>query len=500
MLKVIIILVSILVFLIGCSNIRHRDFPNCSYFSNMDICKEDSARKITIFFDGTGNSEESNTNVIKLHNMITLQDMQAKECPVNAEGLVPESCPETNHKDKHIYTQYIAGVGTDKKVSGNLFGKGIDGRVKKAYHYIARNYRQDRNDQIILFGFSRGSYSARILAGLIYIAELPNLQTIYCDNRNSEKCKKSEMELINKIYNKYSTKGSITDKISNIRKINDYEPKSKNTRINYMGIFDTVAALTYDPKKEKKIGILSRKYVDQLCNIDKISHAMSLDDNRKTAFPPLPMSVTKIASVCEGVDATETKKIEAMIRGVLTEVWFAGAHSDVGGGYAESDFSGVTLNWMIRQINAIPEIAGLLPENAKVYEDLYADTHIGEDSILNGKVYQNHNRRLDVIVKAYHSGLNKPVIHSSVIKRRASIPRTCREFDFSKSVDSNLSRCYKDKTKMKKNYIYEDCFKKVYSTDENIPKKPLKAEFTLELLPMQECFIINEPEFYKEHE
>lgn len=125
--KIIIILLSVS-FLTSCANrgdnspsFHYKNYPNCTYFSESKNCETSSKRKVSIFFDGTGNDEKSNTNVAKLYNKITLQDK------------------------KNIHSLYIAGVGTElsKIITGNIFGRGFDERVKLAYYYIASNYRQE---------------------------------------------------------------------------------------------------------------------------------------------------------------------------------------------------------------------------------------------------------------------------------------------------------------------------------------------------------------------
>lgn len=467
MLKRIIIILLSASFLTSCANkgeispsFHYKNYPNCTYFSESKNCETSSKRKVSIFFDGTGNNEKSNTNVAKLYNKITLQDK------------------------KNIHSLYIAGVGTElsKIITGNIFGRGFDERVKWAYYYIASNYRQELGDELYLFGFSRGSYSARVLAGLIYVADLPNLDKI--------KDEKSKKKLIDKIFEEYKSKTSIDNKRKNIQKIDGYIKNSKGTRITYMGIFDTVSALSYDPREGDDIEFLSEEYEDQICNIDQVSHAMSIDDNRVHSFTPVPMKVKAIASMCKGMDSDE--EIGELIDSVISEVWFSGAHSDVGGGYNDSELSGVPLNWMMRQIKKSAKIADLLPDNPYVYEDIFGNSHIGEDSIISGKIYINRNRNIPAYMNDYHEGFRIPVIHSSVIKRREKLPRTCREFDFNPS--GKITNCYNEAFTPPKNY--QRCFESKKVVDSNIPNRIKKSNFILKYIPNKEdpCFIIDEPE------
>lgn len=101
----------------------------------------DKPRKIVIFFDGTHNNPSSDTNVKKLHSLVTLQDR------------------------KSVASLYIDGVGVGSDVAGMSLGLGVKARVRIAYEFLLANHRE--KDEIYIFGFSRGAYQARILASLL---------------------------------------------------------------------------------------------------------------------------------------------------------------------------------------------------------------------------------------------------------------------------------------------------------------------------------------------
>ena len=114
--------------------------------------KINKTRDLVIFFDGTSNDEGSHTNIAKLHNLVTLQ----------------------NRSD--ISTTYIKGVGTGTKIIGMAMGWGIGDDVREAYLYLIDNYDHKYKDRISIFGFSRGAYTARILASLLYVAGIPDVK------------------------------------------------------------------------------------------------------------------------------------------------------------------------------------------------------------------------------------------------------------------------------------------------------------------------------------
>jgi uncharacterized protein (DUF2235 family) len=103
---------------------------------------EEASRAI---LDGTWNAVSDNTNIWRLRSLFP---------PVSADG-----------REQRAY--YSTGLGTKfgEKVRGGMFGRGIDTAITSAYEWLVQNY--EPGDEIFVFGFSRGSYTARSLSGLI---------------------------------------------------------------------------------------------------------------------------------------------------------------------------------------------------------------------------------------------------------------------------------------------------------------------------------------------
>ena len=95
-------------------------------------------QKIAIFFDGTHNDIASDTNIKRLHSLVSLQ------------------------RKKNISSLYLEGVGVGIDPLGAGAGVGMEARIKIAYEFVLNHYRAE--DQIYIFGFSRGAFAARILA------------------------------------------------------------------------------------------------------------------------------------------------------------------------------------------------------------------------------------------------------------------------------------------------------------------------------------------------
>ena len=379
----------------GCSTIEHKPKgfltePALDYCDKKVLHNKINPRKIAIFFDGTANDEGSDTNVKRLHSLVSLQNRA------------------------NIATLYIQGVGVGFDGIGAITGGGINARVKIAYEFILNHYRPTScagpADEVYIFGFSRGAYSARILTTMLYYGGLV---------ASREKPYYTSTELTERVHD--TTFGPVFGEIqqaSRLRQVRDSFGDKKSgvitlptdgkilpIQVKVLGLWDTVEALGPEfliptpisvglrssyPKVE--IDIPNKRYGERLCNVKFAYHAMSIDDNRATIFTPLLLTRQHLFSDCPpGADEDDTtgKFHSPMLdnsgniyspmldskgnirKNHLKEVWFAGAHSDVGGGYLNSSLSGVSLNWMIEQL----EGESLLPNSAKVREDAFGSSN-----------------------------------------------------------------------------------------------------------------------------
>lgn len=142
-------LLSLITLLTSCSVARVDHVP----------VRSDLPRHLAVFFDGTNNEETSHTNVSKLHSLVSLQGRD------------------------DISTTYIRGVGTGLRIIGMAMGWGTGHDVRDAYQYLAENYRE--GDEVSIYGFSRGAFSARVLAAMLYVSGLPDLDEIEPSKRES---------------------------------------------------------------------------------------------------------------------------------------------------------------------------------------------------------------------------------------------------------------------------------------------------------------------------
>lgn len=377
---------------------------------------EGKPKKIVVFFDGTHNDVASDTNVKRLHSLVTLQ---ARD---------------------DLATIYVEGVGVDNDVLGMGLGLGTGARVKLAYQFLLDHYRP--KDQIYIFGFSRGAYAARILASLLYYAGLPENAAIY-----GNEGKLTHAELAHEVYGavKYMPEPGEqpADRFAKVHAKLARFDRVTPVSVEMLGLWDTVEALGW-PRWGKHIGHLlhlapfvvdidepNARYGDQLCNVVRAYQALSIDDDREWIFTPLLLSRAHVFKPCVDPLDVQMPKDAAGVRQARTlqEVWFAGAHSDVGGGYEDSLLSGVSLNWMIDKLSD-PNV-GLLPRGMAVPQDPYGNSHDPESKWASF-AYHAMTRNIGAYVHDANQLKDKRdviAVHASVFDRRKVSPPKAHEND-----------------------------------------------------------------------
>lgn len=350
------ILITLVCIGIGSLNSGCASSPSISGRPDVDISLEDNTshpKSIFVFLDGTANDESDGTNVWRLFSQLKL------------------------HKNRQTIGRYIPGVGSIKdpfkddpwfEIIGDALGKGMQSRILKGYDFIAKNYRQD--DEIFIFGFSRGAHEARALAGLIAYAGVP---TKVIENEDERKNKfERVLELLKGILDK-DKKGEweaweskqpplLAKEIKNDKSINlDMQP----VEIKFLGVWDTVPGSSFknyneNPCKED-LGFWKRNLYwlpgiskgeryksDSYPPIRQIAHAVSLDDKR-SRFAPLYLC----------------KAIPTKYPTIIKEMWFPGAHADVGGGYGDNALPDISLNWMINLLDGKYQFSSKVDEIIK---------------------------------------------------------------------------------------------------------------------------------------
>jgi uncharacterized protein (DUF2235 family) len=255
------------------------------------------SKRIVFCADGTWQKATNHTNVYKLYKSVVTSADQA--------------------------TIYDDGVGADGgpllELLGGAFGTGLWKKVKDGYTQISHVYEQ--GDDLYLFGFSRGAFTARSLAGMIGACGLPTAN--FTD------------DMVNLAFDAYR------DKVNRAAKLQKLAPWSMFAAdIKMVGVWDTVGSLGI-PAAIGLIDPIAYGFLDTSLNpkIKNGIQALAIDE-RRAQFPP---------TLWTGPTAADQH---------VEQVWFTGAHSDVGGGEADDvdgtkELSDITLSWMMDKASAL---------------------------------------------------------------------------------------------------------------------------------------------------
>lgn len=256
------------------------------------------SKQLVVCCDGTWNipDQRSPTNVTKV-----------------ALALAPTD--RSGHEQR---TYYHRGVGTSRweRIRGGAFGFGLSRDVCAAYRFLVQNY--DPGDKVYFFGFSRGAYTARSTAGFV---------------RTCGVLRRENLGRVNEAYELYRSRSSTTHPCG-VEATLFRRSYSHETRIRFIGVWDTVGALGIPMNGLRMANLINRRWAfhdTQLSHtVDAAFQALAIDEKRGPFRPTLWIPPDK---------PPKDQQVE--------QVWFAGVHSDVGGGYPEHETSDIPLLWMV---------------------------------------------------------------------------------------------------------------------------------------------------------
>ncbi len=300
--------------------------------------------------------------------------------PTNVVRTALAVLPERADGTKQL-VHYHSGVGTGRfdHLRGGAFGLGLSENILEAYRFVARHF--EPGDALFLFGFSRGAYTARSLAGLI---------------RNCGVLRMPSRERLDQAYALYRR----CDDAAHPRGIEARlfrRMHSHETRIRCIGVWDTVGALGIPGGGFRW---LNRRWafhdVDLSTTVDNAFQALAADEERKVFVPAL----------WRRQPAANGQRLE--------QVWFAGAHSNVGGGYADTGLSDLAFLWMKQRA----EECGLEFDEQQVRDAVHPDVR-GELRDSSVGIYRllPHRRRP---IGAAPGGDES--VHDSVVARMDAVP------------------------------------------------------------------------------
>ncbi|AWL93532.1 uncharacterized protein (DUF2235 family) [Bradyrhizobium ottawaense] len=352
-------------------------------------------RKLVLFADGTGNAfTTQESSVWRLYEAL-------------------------DHTQPDQIAHYIKGVGTagwaPLAALDGATGIGVPGNVRKLYRFLCWNWRP--GDDIYIFGFSRGAFTARTLAALISSqglvpAEIDDTPVSHAEMGRNVKAAWREYRRETVPWTKSLPTIWVTRWIRDFllfvyhwlcRHRSYAEVRGKmngrsEVEIAFLGLFDTVEAFGV-PVEELRLAVdwaiwpISFRNHRLSHKVRHACHALALDDER-TTFHPLRIDQSHLA---QGQ--------------IVKEVWFTGVHSDIGGGYPESTLSFVPLVWMVEQLGDRLRFQDGEIEHFREYQSALGPRH---DSRSGAAVLYRYGPR-PILGGDVNGGL--PVVHFAVIER-----------------------------------------------------------------------------------
>ncbi|HEY5854185.1 MAG TPA: DUF2235 domain-containing protein [Aldersonia sp.] len=282
------------------------------------------SKNIVICLDGTGNEVKANgsTNVLKIVELLDLKD-PAKQVVYYDPGVGTFAAPSA----------WTAAARRVSRLGGLALGHGLRQNLGEAYTFLMNSWQP--SDKVFVFGFSRGAYTARALCGMLFRAGLlrPGSENL--------------VPYAVRVYARRAGKDADLsgpegwDRIDRFAEALSVRPRADSLAfpVDFLGVFDTVKATRFLGRD------FHWPYTDKLPNVRVVRHAVSIDEKRR----PYRESLIPVQSPGAAPRVTET--------------WFAGVHSDIGGGFDKEPALGkVTMRWMLE--GAIAE--GLLVRERRV--------------------------------------------------------------------------------------------------------------------------------------
>ena len=261
-------------------------------------------RKLIVCSDGTWNSPDD-------------EDRGSRR-PTNISKISRAILP-VNDRDESQIVFYDEGVGTSwgQKFLGGITGLGLSANILECYRFLSDNYQDE--DDIYLFGFSRGAFTSRSLSGFIAkvgivtkadVYYLPDLYRLYREDASE------------------AVVAAFCDKKS----ISRFKP-----RIKMLGVFDTVGALGIplggfnDVINDLNIADFQFHNIGLSPIVESAYHALAIDERRVPFKPSL----------------WDEKAVSANT--TMEQRWFSGVHSNIGGGYKPDGLANIALHYMVEK-------------------------------------------------------------------------------------------------------------------------------------------------------
>ena len=270
---------------------------------------EQQQKRLVVFLDGTWNSVDSNTNVWRMRAL----------------------CAAKGKDGKPQLVYYEVGVNG---FLGGVFGQGLDENIRLAYEWLVENYND--GDEIFIFGFSRGAFTARSLAGLVAREGI---------------LKAGSPVGLTELFDRYKTGNDKTiwtlkdvEASGDTSKLTEQErwllKYSQPAKVKVVGVWDTVGSVGVAAGNIRGISRSQFDYLQTGLFLPILNgyHALAIDEHRND-FAPTLWDVRHPPNAVRPLSNVEQR-------------WFVGAHANVGGGYETDLLAQAPLRWMMQKAEA----------------------------------------------------------------------------------------------------------------------------------------------------
>jgi uncharacterized protein (DUF2235 family) len=350
---------------------------------------EQQQKRLAIFLDGTLNSVETNTNVWRMRALCA-----------------------TKGKDGRPQLVYY-GIGVNGFLGG-VFGQGLDENIRLAYEWLIENYNE--GDEVFIFGFSRGAFTARSLAGLIAIDGILKAGAPIGVTELFGRYKKGDEESIWVLKEK-EVSGDTSQLTGQEKCLLRY---SQPVKVKVVGVWDTVGSIGWKAGNIPGISRSSFDYLQTGLRIHILNgyHALAIDEHRNDFAPTLwdvrhPKDPNSVIAQPRPLSSVEQR-------------WFVGAHANVGGGYETDLLAQAPLRWMMKKAESqglsFRSEVDLDGDALKApIADSYKSFGSGVYAIISPPLYRTIGREPDVREDGSHININE-TIDASVFERWRADP------------------------------------------------------------------------------
>lgn len=337
-------------------------------------------------------------------NIVLLSDGTGQRGGVGYETNVWRLYQVLKSDDDRQLLGYDDGVGSQRsrvsKILGGVAAVGLDRNVRELYAFLVRHW--EVGDRIYMFGFSRGAFTVRLLSDMIARCGLLDMDRIHSEQELSRLIKAAYTSCLRSYYYP-AFAGRFKEKFSRVAVDGEVD-------IHFIGVWDTVGAIGL-PFKEARYAMhnwlqYGPRGLALNRNVKRACQAFSIDDCRKT-FHPVVWD--------ERLEVNDDRIVQA---------WFAGVHSNVGGGYPKRQVAVVALDWMIQQVQEWDARCPGFPEHQLQFSQLELEK-IAQEKNVHGRIYNSRSgfavlfrflpRNLESTRQTYTDGDVK--IHHSVFSR-----------------------------------------------------------------------------------